>query len=106
KERANESWEMEPHADFMAGWAIAQYHRDRDALKGASLEKEAVSMQVERAVHTMLSFGETSFNNRDHHGGPTLRAAKVRAGFEGGNLGVKEAFEKGTVWTNLKRGPT
>jgi len=100
KERITDSWEMEPHADFMAGWALTQALR-----RGINLASKDPLDDVERAAHAMFSFGDTAFNDPDHHGEPHYRAVMVRAGYESGNLGVKEAFEKGITWAGLKRKP-
>src|SRR5262249_19846695 len=85
-------------SDFMAGWALAQaLHR------GINLASKDPLDDVERAAHAMFSFGDTASNDRDHHGEPHYRAVMVRGGYDAGNLGVKEAFEKGAV-TNAPLG--
>lgn len=110
KEHAANAWEMEPHADFMAGWAIAKIHEVAEFWVGPQATKESEKRvgkrELEEAVETMFSFGDNSFNDREHHGEPHYRAVMVRAGFDAGNLGVKEAFEKGLTWSGLKRNPT
>ena len=70
-------WQMEPHADFMAGW----YLRDEIAhdLEGPHLSDEET---VEMTIRTFFQIGDYAFNNRTHHGEPEFRAAMVRAGFE------------------------
>jgi hypothetical protein len=79
-------WQMEPHADFMAGWFMGG---------GAD---EGV---VEAAVRTLFDKGDYAFNDRDHHGEPEFRAAMVRAGYESGHLDAKQAFEKGKKFAGL-----
>lgn len=61
--------EREIHADFMAGCALAQDHKnEHDKLNWKAVE-------VESAVMTMFRFGDADFNEKDHHGEPQLRAA-------------------------------
>jgi hypothetical protein len=105
KERVDESWEMEPHADFMAGWAIGKFRRDVE--RNEAIPKSTPwwnNENIEAAVNTLFSFGGTSFNDSTHHGEPQLRAVMVRAGYDAADLGLKEAFEKGRMGTGLKRG--
>jgi hypothetical protein len=75
-------WQMEPHADYMAGWFVGRYYSTN--LTG-----------LERFAATMFSMGDTAFNVPDHHGTPQLRAAMIRAGYAAAKLDVKEAFEQG-----------
>jgi hypothetical protein len=44
-----------------------------------------------------------AFNSPEHHGEPHVRAVMERAGYEAGQLVVKQAFEKGPSWAKLKR---
>ena len=110
KERIVESWEMEPHADFMAGWAMAQVHKQHmPTERKIALQVprgDRLALQVETSAQQMFSFGDTAFTNRDHHGEPLFRAVMVRAGYEFGNLEAKEAFEKGRQWVGLERKPS
>src|SRR5262249_16082166 len=99
KEGVIDSWEMEPHADFMAGWRVAQAVR-----RGLAL-RPFYKNGIDNAAETMFELGDTVFNDREHHGEPHYRAVMVRAGFDAGSLGVKEAFEKGLVWAKLERKP-
>jgi hypothetical protein len=85
-------WQMEPHADFLAGWAYAN-----------SLPKAALGMKesLERGVKLMFSLGDTEFNDAAHHGEPQFRAAMVRAGFDSAELGLDAAFERGMKYAGL-----
>jgi hypothetical protein len=85
-------WQMEPHADFLAGWAYAN-----------SLPKAAPGMKesLERGVKLMFSLGDTEFNDAAHHGEPQFRAAMVRAGFDSAELGLDAAFERGMKYAGL-----
>jgi hypothetical protein len=53
--------------------------------------------------HTISKLGDTLFNDPAHHGEPRFKAVMARAEIDAGNLGVKEAFEKGLTWSGLKR---
>jgi hypothetical protein len=113
KEHVEKSWEMEPHADFMAGWAMSQYLRSDDQSSNKSPKEflikaaaKAFGSAIEEAVSTMFGFGDTAFTSANHHGEPHFRAVMVRAGYESGTLTVAEAFDKGLKWAKLKREPT
>jgi hypothetical protein len=85
-------WQMEPHADFLAGWCMGrneQYHK----MTPDELEKE---------IRPFFALGDLEFNERRHHGEPEFRAAMVRAGYESRDLDVNAAFEKGKKWAGLK----
>jgi hypothetical protein len=86
-------WEMEPHADFLAGWFFGHHFGWTAALP-----------DIETAAKTMFEKGDTDFNNPAHHGQPQLRAVMVRAGYEAAQQGldVKAAFEKGRTWAGLQ----
>jgi hypothetical protein len=90
-------WQMEPHADFMAGWFFAQ----KPKLDLSNLADWYIVRDIENAAKTMFSRGDTAFNDPRHHGQPEFRAAMVRAGYESGALGVQAAFEKGRKWAGL-----
>ena len=81
------AWQMEPHADFLAGWAI-------DKSKVNALFDDR-NKSFENAVQLMFSMGDTAFNSPKHHGEPQFRAAMVRAGQDVQALSAQEAFEKG-----------
>jgi len=77
---------MELHADFIAGWVLAQHpvpHEDGPA-------------------RTLFELGDTDFKNPAHHGQPELRAAMVRAGFDSGKLDLNAAFRRAKTYANLK----
>jgi hypothetical protein len=87
-------WQMEPHADFMAGWYIGKYHDIRlNSLMGDDFEP---------SFKSMLEKGDTLFNDPSHHGQPELRAAMVRAGVDASDLELDLAFHKGSQMANLK----
>jgi hypothetical protein len=65
-------WQMEPRADFLAGWAI-----NRAWLSDLFSGREE---SFNNAVQSIFSIGD--FNSPDHHGTPELRAAMVGAGQE------------------------
>lgn len=84
-------WQMEPHADFMAGWFLSQ-------VWNKPIEK---TMLLQSAAMTLFDLGDTAFNDKEHHGEPEFRAAMVQAGYDARNLGVEHAFEKGRQLANL-----
>jgi hypothetical protein len=83
---------MEPHADFLAGWAFAN-----------SLPKSSPTIKenLELGVKLMFSLGDTAFNDRRHHGEPQFRAAMVRAGFDSAELSLDAAYERGMKYAGL-----
>jgi hypothetical protein len=85
-------WQMEPHADFMAGWAYA---------RGSPKAEPWVKENLELGVRLMFSLGDTAFNDPQHHGEPELRAAMVRAGFDAAELELDAAFERGRRYAGL-----
>ncbi|MBV8410368.1 MAG: hypothetical protein JOY64_22270 [Alphaproteobacteria bacterium] len=93
---AGGAWQMEPHADFMAGWSYAQSY------KRAKQDSETMELQLEEGIYTMFSAGDTQFGNRAHHGEPQFRAAMVRAGFRSANLDVDAAFAEGKKFAGLR----
>jgi len=107
-------WQMEPHADFLAGWALgrdpAPMHVDPKTRYGwpdlSSYEPLRVlkdrQVYVEAAVKALFKRGDYFFNDRSHHGEPEFRAAMVRAGYESRELDVNKAFEKGKQFAGLK----
>jgi hypothetical protein len=90
----NGPWQMEPHADFLAGWAI-----DKDWLSGMFSDKNE---SFSNAVQLIFSLGDMEFNSPDHHGTPELRASMVRAGQELRHLDVHAAFKKGMEFAGLR----
>ena len=87
-------WQMEPHADFLAGWAI-----DRTWLNDLFSDKDG---SFNNAVRLIFSLGGTAFNSPDHHGTPELRAAMVRAGQELRHLDVQITFRRGMELAGLR----
>jgi hypothetical protein len=82
-------WQMEPHADFLAGWCLRAFAA-RIGVPGVDVNDN----EVNYAAKFAFGLGDTDFND-DHHGEPTLRQAMVRAGFELGELDLETAFDKG-----------
>jgi len=91
------AWQMEPHADFLAGWAYANSFVSPDWLT-----KMEMGMHIDEGAVLMFSLGDTAFNDPRHHGEPQFRAAMVRAGFDSANLGLDEAFERGKKYAGLQ----
>ncbi|RTL64367.1 MAG: hypothetical protein EKK41_21625 [Hyphomicrobiales bacterium] len=87
-------WQMEPHADFLAGWAI-----DKTWLDGLFSDKDA---SFDSAIRLIFSLGDTEFNSPYHHGTPDMRSAMVRAGQEFRHLDVRAAFTKGLELAGLR----
>lgn len=83
-------WEMEPHADFLAGWCLRGFARNI----GSAGHEEANDIDISYAAKFAFGLGDTDFDD-DHHGEPQLRQAMVRTGFELGELDLETAFRKG-----------
>jgi hypothetical protein len=95
--KPGDSWHMEPHADFMAGWVCG---RDADTAKQMNLSSIP---DIDQLAAFTFGLGDTRFNDQ-HHGEPQLRATMVRIGFEAGfesKLSVDAAFEKGLKMSGL-----
>jgi hypothetical protein len=84
-------WQMEPHADFMAGWFLSQ------------IDEQYGSVLV--AATILFRLGDTEFTDTDHHGEPELRAAMLQSGYEFKTLNVEDAFLKGRSLANLREPP-
>jgi hypothetical protein len=89
-------WQMEPHADFLAGWAIG-----RNGAEVRDLEKEAYLKELENPVQAFFDLGDYAFNDPTHHGEPKFRAAMVRAGYASRRLDISTAFELGKKFAGL-----
>jgi hypothetical protein len=115
----------------MAGWAVARLLRDlRDGKVVFALEASSDPIVCrnrsgpvvgfgapaqpalfltesgefpDMALAAMYRLGDVVFDDPGHHAEPAYRRVLVRDGNEAGNLGVKEAFEKGMKWTGLER---
>jgi hypothetical protein len=85
-------WQMEPHADFMAGWMLSDRYRKGEFM----LEREVFA-----AANSIFEKGDTLFNDRAHHGEPEFRAAMIWAGYESSKLDINAAFQKGKVMAGL-----
>jgi hypothetical protein len=86
----NGPWQMEPHADFMAGWCIGQ---------DPVLKKRE---NIENVVQAVFEVGDIKFNDSSHHGEPEFRAAMVQAGYDASRLKLQAAFAKGKKMAGLK----
>src|SRR5262249_43081066 len=98
-------WQMEPFADFLAGWALgrrwSQLSKMLPGDHGAFTYAVLAVLAEENAVQTIFAKGDTLFYDRDHHGEPEFRAAMVRAGYDAIGLDVKRAFEKGKTMSGV-----
>jgi hypothetical protein len=106
KRDARDTWELEPDADFLAGWAIARWHskppefgkygpRDMFEFNGGD--------QIANECAIMFSEGDVDFNSPSHHGEPQFRAAMVRAGYESEKMDLAHAYAVGEKWSGLRR---
>jgi predicted metalloprotease len=89
-------WQMEPHADFLAGYCCGKQSSTMRKLGIDQLAKLNFTSDAEAAE--MFKQGDSEFNDPGHHGQPEFRAAMVRAGFEAAfdsHLTVDLAFQKG-----------
>jgi hypothetical protein len=109
--RPDGPWQMEPHADFLAGWAYARLRKGQVPMPLPSGEKLGVftgsimeildnPLTFNEAVQTMFEKGDTGFTTPSH-GQPAMRAAMVRAGRDSTHLDVRAAFEKGRKLVGL-----
>jgi hypothetical protein len=93
-------WQMELHADFMAGWYLG---RVRFLAEGGFITSEAPeSLKV--SVKKFFEIGDYAFNDPLHHGTPEERSRMVQTGYWKawkGNLGAKQAFEEGKKLADL-----
>ena len=99
---ADGPWQMEPHADFLAGWFFARVKEkltstDHDAYTSALLG----FINEESAVEALFKRGDTLFDNPAHHGQPEFRAAMVRSGYDAKAMDAQAAFEKGKVLASM-----
>jgi len=93
-------WQMEPHADYMAGWYVGNFVRKEGAMNSRGDLNDQTLMAF---AQTMFSLGDTAFNDKAHHGEPAFRAAMVRAGYDAATLDANAAFEKGRAIVGLPR---
>jgi hypothetical protein len=93
-------WQMEPHADFLAGWFVGRSHKNA-VIKLPTLW---TASQVEAAAREMFERGDLAFNTPDHHGHPEMRAAMVRSGYESGASSIENAFRKALAWARVPAG--
>jgi hypothetical protein len=93
-------WQMEPHADYLAGWYVGNYVKAATPIDSRRALDDATLVAF---AETMFSLGDKDFNDKAHHGEPEFRAAMVRAGYDNANLDVKAAFEKGRAIVGLSR---
>ena len=94
------------HADFLAGWALAQQlskNKPPAPPPGGMPTLPpilSVFLQIygnQSAVQTMYDKGDTAFEDPDHHGTSKQRAELVVAGYNAKDLTLRDAFEKGLV---------
>src|SRR5262249_1305913 len=106
RRNARDAWELEPHAAFMAGWAIAKGH-DQPMEFGKYGPRDMYEFnggdQIVSECEIMFGFGDVDFNAPEHHGEPHFRAAMVRAGYDAQAMDVTHAFEAGEKWSGLRR---
>ena len=88
--RPNGPWEMEPHADFMAGWLLGVKMERMIQFYGQDIG----SFGIEEGARSMFQKGDTLFNDGEHHGEPQLRAAMVHGGFNA-RKEIQEAYVHG-----------
>jgi len=81
-----DAWQMEPHADFLAGWSLGQ--------------SEIIRQPPEEVIKAFFNLGDYTFNDH-HHGEKEFRAAMVRIGYDLRDLDVNEAFERGKQYAGL-----
>jgi hypothetical protein len=94
KRRVRDAWQMEPHADFLAGWFFA-----------LRFPGEFVAIRdLENAAKTMFDKGDQGFYDRPSHGKPDFRARMVRAGYQAGQQGLdlNAAFARGKKLAGLE----
>jgi len=94
----NGPWEMEPHADFMAGWLLGVKMERMVKFYGEDIG----ALGIEEGARSMFQKGDTLFNDREHHGEPQLRAAMVHGGFNARKENITTAFELGKSMAGLK----
>ncbi len=80
---------MELHADFLAGWFLANWQRaGKLAIPGHMFK-------------SLFGKGDYSFNSPNHHGTPKERVKSAMEGYNSGvgkNISVYDAYEKGLIW--------
>jgi hypothetical protein len=74
-------WQMEPHADFMAGWALAPL----------VMPKHDANLEI--AIGIIFRMGDTIYGIPSGNGSSRRRDA--------GNLDIGEAFEKAKVMSGF-----
>jgi hypothetical protein len=105
-------WQVELHADFLAGWALA---RQLSRLTppppppgDLPILPPLISVFLhifgnQSAVQTMFEKGDTHFENPGHHGTPEQRATMVMAGYGTKELNLSAAFARGLTVSGLQR---
>ena len=94
--QAGGAWQMEPHADYLAGWFLAS--RKKGPLPNSpfpGLSASIASKGFERAIAAAFELGDTLFDDPRHHGTPELRATMVVAGYQTSHLPIDQAFDTG-----------
>jgi len=96
-------WQMEPHADFLAGWFLGR--RKAGPLPNhfdPGLSSHIARKSFEKAVIGAFELGDTLFDDPDHHGSPELRASMVLAGYQSTHLSIDAAFDRGLKLLKLR----
>jgi hypothetical protein len=104
-------WQMELHADFLAGWALARQlnWRPPPAIPEAMPALPPIPLvflQVfgnASALQAMFEVGDTDFTSPVHHGTPQCRRAMVQSGYAAAALDFKAAFDKGKELSGLDK---
>jgi hypothetical protein len=103
-------WQMEPHADFMAGWGLARQAQEfkppQPGILPSPLNLYLPIFGNADAVQTMFEKGDTLFDHPDHHGEPRFRARMVQAGYNAKALDIRAVFERGSAEAGLPRPPS
>jgi hypothetical protein len=96
--RPDGPWQMEPHADFMAGWMVA---RGLATPPGDPRLTIIQPLELEEALASLYALGDRDIDTCKHHGQPDFRAAMVRAGYDAHRLDANAAFIKGAELCGL-----
>jgi hypothetical protein len=93
-------WQMEPHADYMAGWVARKWTYSRRTTEPPEFPGFTMGDLV-WTLATIYEKGDRLFNDPAHHGAPESRIAMVHAGMNSRNLDLGAAFEQGKVMAKL-----
>jgi hypothetical protein len=98
-------WQMEPHADYLAGWFLSTTSTawivgTGDKAFVVDAPREWSDLDI--AIKSIFAKGDSEFTNPQHHGQEEFRAAMVRAGYYDGALKLQDAAIKGMHITDLE----